>query len=309
MKITPQKSVLTKTLSGFLIAGIGGSALFGSTNAASAQNISRGPVISPSIIAAHRLKYYPPRGWLRHYMGDDRYKIGSVWRVVTTPNDKFYYPPFAREMLMTPPDRIIGFASAQDAVEAGYSPASQYGAAFGLDVHQMAVSDAQNNPEKSSGASSNVTTINRTKKSQRITLADGVSTVLLPPNWKRTRSSSQAIYGNVTQKSDELQSLSGGGSLEFSSLALPAGMNGNVTTPLKLAPLLERGGQNGIALRNATLGGLSGSLLTPKNGATLPLGMGEKTIVVGRGGKAYTLSFKGKNVAGAQTIINSFRPR
>ena len=59
-----------------------------------------GPTISPSVKAAARLKYNPPRNWIRHYLGDDRYKIaGGVWKVVTTPNDKFYYPAYAAEML------------------------------------------------------------------------------------------------------------------------------------------------------------------------------------------------------------------
>ncbi len=211
MKISTGKTAGRATFAVF-----GGIALFGSTNAATAQKISRGPVISPSIIAAHRLKYYPPRGWIRHYLGDDRYKVGSVWRVVTTPNDKFYYPPFAREMLMAPPDQIIGFASAQDAQEAGYAPASQYGDAFGMDARQMAVADAQNNPETSSGASSNVTTVNRTKKSQRIVLADGASSVLLPPNWQRVISTTSSPIPNSTVWSDVLTPMQGKGVLSIS---------------------------------------------------------------------------------------------
>ena len=167
---------------------------------ARAQNASRGPLISPSMREAIRLKYNPPRGWIRHYPGEDRYKLGSVWRVVTTPNDKFYYPPFASEMLGRSPYDVIGFASAQDAVEAGYAPAPNYGGAFGLDVHQMVVEDARNNPAPA--ATQNVTTVNRSNRAQRITLADGVSSVSLPPNWKRVISTTSSPIPGATVWSD-----------------------------------------------------------------------------------------------------------
>ena len=185
-------SAVARSFYGALICGM----LLSGAFRADADRISRGPVISPSVRQAHALKYYPPAGWIRHYLGDDRYKIGTTWRVVTTPNDLYYYPPFAREMLTAAPDQVIGFASAQDAQEAGYQPAPAYGSAFGLDIHQMAVEDARDNPEPASGGNSgsNVTTINRFKsprgfdvstsrRERRVLLKDGVSSVVVPAGW------------------------------------------------------------------------------------------------------------------------------
>ena len=311
MKISTGKTAGRATFAVF-----GGIALFGSTNAATAQKISRGPVISPSIIAAHRLKYYPPRGWIRHYLGDDRYKVGSVWRVVTTPNDKFYYPPFAREMLMAPPDRIIGFASAQDAQEAGYAPASQYGGAFGLDVHQMAVADARDNPEpvavpvaKSSAPNSNPTVVNRSNRAQRVLLSDGVSSVLLPPNWKRTRSFVQNNVGNTREISDDFQSLRGGGVLEFSTFEFPAALAKQMSMG-KMKQVMIGVGNGKFVVRDTSLGGLPAMVVTDKYGGDLPVGMGKKSVMAMRGNKSYALSYMGsKNIPGAASIINSFRPR
>lgn len=65
----------------------------------------------------------PPRGWLAHYLPQDRYKITSgIWKVVSTETDRFYYRADAPAMLRQSPNRVIGFASWQDAMIAGYRP-------------------------------------------------------------------------------------------------------------------------------------------------------------------------------------------
>lgn len=325
MKNKTLKSIGFRTLCGLLAVGASGFSLI-SPHAANAETISRGPVISPSVKQAHRLKYNPPRGWIRHYLGDDRYKIGATWRVVTTPNDKFYYPPFAREMLMTPPDRIIGFASAQDAQEAGYAPASQYGNAFGLDAHQMALDDARTSSEPASGgANQNVTTINRTKKAQRITLADGVSSVLLPPNWKRVRSM-QETYNGVLAQADILEPLTGNGHLAFATITvptMPAGMDlGQLVTPARfrqsMNSVLNSGRVNNqvsqslnqISVRAASLGGVSGVAFTPRSGVKLPTGTVGQIVMIGRGSKLYMMmSQDAAKISGSRAIVDSFRPR
>jgi len=76
--------------------------------------------------AAQRMgsKYIkPPVGYLAWYLKEDRYKVTSkVWQFVTTPNDRFYYRPWAPAMRLRSPGRVIGFHTWQDAMIAGYRP-------------------------------------------------------------------------------------------------------------------------------------------------------------------------------------------
>ncbi len=65
----------------------------------------------------------PPVGYLSWYLKEDRYKVTSkVWQFVSTPNDKFYYRPWAPAMRLRNPARVIGFHTWQDAMIAGYRP-------------------------------------------------------------------------------------------------------------------------------------------------------------------------------------------
>jgi len=77
--------------------------------------------LGPSAIEAAHLKVHPPRNYLAHYLPDDRYKIaGGVWRFVSTDLDTYYHLPQSANMMRQPADRVIGFANAADAEEAGY---------------------------------------------------------------------------------------------------------------------------------------------------------------------------------------------
>lgn len=69
-------------------------------------------------------KYKKPAvGYLSWYLPEDRYKVTSkVWQFVTTPNDKYYYRPWAPAMRLRNPSRVIGFHTWQDAMIAGYRP-------------------------------------------------------------------------------------------------------------------------------------------------------------------------------------------
>lgn len=79
--------------------------------------------MGPSAKAAARLKYTPPPTWIQHYLPDDRYKIaGKVWKYVTVEVDRYYHLPNSEFMLRQSPARVIGFASAKEAQEAGYRP-------------------------------------------------------------------------------------------------------------------------------------------------------------------------------------------
>lgn len=74
----------------------------------------------PSAVEAARLKKSPPPNYLSHYLPDDRYKIaGGVWKYVSTDLDTYYHVPTSPNMLRQPANRVIGFASARDAEEAG----------------------------------------------------------------------------------------------------------------------------------------------------------------------------------------------
>ena len=76
----------------------------------------------PSAVAAARLEK-KASGWLSFYLPNDRYKIaGGVWKYVSTDLDTYYHKPNSPNMLRQSPNRVIGFASAEDAEEAGYLP-------------------------------------------------------------------------------------------------------------------------------------------------------------------------------------------
>ncbi|BCM90235.1 hypothetical protein IAD21_02086 [Abditibacteriota bacterium] len=76
---------------------------------------------TPPMVAAARLKKYPAPSYLSHYLPDDRYKIaGGVWKYVSTDLDTYYHVPSSPNMLRQPAGRVIGFANARDAEEAGY---------------------------------------------------------------------------------------------------------------------------------------------------------------------------------------------
>jgi hypothetical protein len=79
------------------------------------------PTASPSVRAAAKLKHHPPPTWIRHYLGDDRYKIaGGIWKVVSTQSDRLYHRPDCPLMLRRDPGATIGFSSGQDARDSGY---------------------------------------------------------------------------------------------------------------------------------------------------------------------------------------------
>lgn len=85
------------------------------------------PTTSPSAKSAAHLKYHSSVNWLQHYLPDDRYKIaGGVWKVVSTQYDTHYYRPDSQFMLRQPADIVIGFASEEEAIKAGYRPAAGF---------------------------------------------------------------------------------------------------------------------------------------------------------------------------------------
>lgn len=93
-----------------------------SRTARSARRIGR--MTKAQRTKAVNAKYQKPAaGYLSWYLPEDRYKVTSkVWQFVTTPNDRFYYRPWAPAMKLRSPSRVIGFHTWQDAMIAGYRP-------------------------------------------------------------------------------------------------------------------------------------------------------------------------------------------
>lgn len=81
------------------------------------------PGTSPSARAAVRLAYHPPKNYIQHYLPADRYKVaGGTWKVLSTEIDEDYHRATCPNMLRESAGIVLGFASATDAVDAGYRP-------------------------------------------------------------------------------------------------------------------------------------------------------------------------------------------
>ena len=239
---------------------------------------------SPSVRAAARLKNHPPRGWIRHYLGEDRYKIaGGTWRFVSTELDRFYYPAYAPEMLRQSPGRVIGFASAKDAEEAGYMPGAGYA---GIDP-SFDRAYANGGSVSTRGGSGG-------EAAQRVTLADGTSTILVPAGWQRLMSDKQK-----DMSIDMFVGPQKGMALVM-SMRIPMG-NGysaeNLMSPRVMRSVLGQVGNSSgdarmsSALRNAKvedvrLGGLRGITMTMPKNAIRGLG-GGRSYIVGTGDRFY----------------------
>jgi hypothetical protein len=75
-----------------------------------------------SAVAAAKLKTSAP-AWIRHYLPDDRYKVaGGIWKFVSTDADTYFHRPDCAHVLRQAAAGVIGFASVEDATEAGYAP-------------------------------------------------------------------------------------------------------------------------------------------------------------------------------------------
>lgn len=280
---------------------------------------------SPSVLEAALLKlgidpkrgtYFPPNDWIRHYLGDDRFKIvGGTWPVVSTEMDAYYHRPECPNMLKQPAGTVIGFMSAEEAVEAGYT------------------ADPVCHPEEPAGAFAGpgITVLGSTVNSapQQITLADG-STLTLPARWRRLGSTSQQNQGGAFSI-DTFRPARGAGAVIVASMTftqLPQNVNlGALLTPEGFRKylqgdqsLLNASGQvnsgmdrlatmlDSFSVSSATLGGMRGVLLKPKRGASVP-GFRGSVIVVGRGQTIHEIYDATGGAPGVDTIIKTYRPR
>ncbi|MBV9468330.1 MAG: hypothetical protein JO316_00335 [Abitibacteriaceae bacterium] len=283
-----------------------------------AAPVQRAVSTSPSVRHAARLKYYPPPGWIRHYLGDDRYKIdGNIWRVVSTQMDTYYHRPNCPNMLRQSHDIVLGFASGEDAVEAGYRPDPV------CHPEEPVVEYAGSLPTMP-GMNMSVSGV-----AQTVTLADG-SSMTLPANWVRV--TTLARQGNGASISfDIFKPARGTGTVTVGSMTFPTLPNNanleHILTPEGFRSSLQGNNSvfntsgvvnstfnnagnivNNVSVSAANIGSLRGVLLRPKPGKTLP-GLRGSAILAARGQKMYIIQDNTNGAPGVNTIMRSFRPR
>lgn len=268
------------------------------------------PTISPSVIGAARYKNAPPRGWIRHYLGDDRYKIaGKVWKFVSTERDRYFYPPWAPEMLRQSANTVIGFASADDAIEAGYAPASKYRSQLLPDYLDRAEGGSSGLGSRSA------------KKGTRIVLSDGVSTVLLPSGFFRV-AQTIPVDGQLTPI-DIILSASSSTKVAFGFIKVDANDKSGVTPQVfrELKRYVETGSLPDADLQSLRGSKVTSSRLSGMKAVTVTLNPGffpvqsqqsfpnPLLIMAQRGAKAYLVVRSANKSRVADAIINSFQPR
>jgi len=151
------------------------------------------PTTSPAWRGAAQLRYYPPAGWIRHYLGDDRYKIvGGNWKVVSTQYDVYYHRANCPNMLRQSPGIVIGFNTHKDARDAGYKPDS----VCSPDSEGVMYMAAPRAGQTSTGGRDSLRVGGVTVKGIRTTLSDG-SSILLPTGWTLRRGGMQKGRGGA----------------------------------------------------------------------------------------------------------------
>lgn len=311
--------------------------IFLAANSAQVQ----GQAASPSVREAARLKYNPPPNWIRHYLGDDRYKIaGGAWRVVSTETDTYYYPAWAPEMLRQSNAIVIGFPSSAAAEEAGYKR-SKYpmdSPLLGLTGRPAptpvplpaAPGAASASPlggfALPAGASRGP--VNR-GRARRIVLADGSSTAILPPGWSHVaQDAPQSGAGGRPQQvrlsvftpgaagvvtNETIGPNSTARMVIFGFTDLPPGLRGELIFNANTMSRYANAGQGGrVDSRVAnSINGIASARFGNVTGISIPYpvpNMGTvKLNIAGRGSKAFILVDVSRGARGARQIITSFK--
>jgi len=280
---------------------------------------------SPSVRHAAILKYKPPRNWIQFYLPDDRYLIGgNIWRVVSTELDVYYHRANCPNMRRQSPNIVIGFPDSKLAEEAGYRP------------------DATCRPQEPVvvyGPGGTRQTSNTGATPIRVTLADGTSSAMLPPDWKHTSQTNQ--FQGIRISADLFQPPNGRGMLSISTITVPGnrdlsrmytaeGFRANVSNMQRGLDFLGSGtgvvnsrmsnvttdvskAFRNIDVKAARVGGLRGMQLKFKSGFNLPgvsarIG-GVRSFAAARGSKIYSVDDYTGNARGANIIINGFQAR
>lgn len=92
----------------------------GTAHSQSAKKPAAPKPLNGSARVAAQLAYHPATAWQAHYLPADRYRLGTIWPVVSTELDVYYHRPNCPLMMNQPADIVLGFASSADAVEGGY---------------------------------------------------------------------------------------------------------------------------------------------------------------------------------------------
>jgi hypothetical protein len=299
----------------------------------------QGQSASPSVRAAARLKYNPPRDWIRHYLPDDRYKLkGGAWKVVSTETDTFYYPAWAPEMLRQPAGIVIGFPSAAAAEEAGYKR-SKYpmeSPLLGLTGRPQPTAAAPPTAPPAATVQTPFGAIPIPAQGQgsankgaarRIVLADGASSAILPPGWthirqeqtvpSRTGPQRVRVSAFLPGRADEssLRDPSRQRLVVFAFADLPPGMDASRLFNARTIRQARSGGAGGQIdtraarvtdsmrpVRFGNITGVSMNVPVPQLG-NVPLVMG------GVGSKLVVMIDTSRNARGSRQIISSFRGR
>lgn len=265
---------------------------------------------------AARLKYYPPNNYLKHYLGDDRYKIaGGVWKVVSTQLDTYYHRPNCPNMLRQHADIVIGFSHSKDAEEAGYRadgvcrPKEEtviYGQAPGLTTDYLS-------------------------RALSLTLAEGSATVTLPAQWRRTASQSMDVFG-LKMSVDSFKRKNSNGEVSIVAFRPPGGVSGEAYLQQHMGQQANHSGNSGnkafwegFAATNPQMRA-GNSVATPKKikfsgttaysmnipiparrrGNTIIKATDMNLIAVGKGAKAYAIIDSDRSKS-ARSLVNSFR--
>ena len=235
-------------------------------------------------------------------------------------------------MLIQPAGGVIGFASAQDAEDAGYAPDTRDGTAQMVQNERAAKADALILKQ----AQAQGVAPGSIRKTGPVLLADGVSTLTIPAGWMRVVSQMSKAgegaantQGHVNAVSIDLIAHPATGNvalvltMNFPNTDVGRELNGsNLQQNLKQFGTMANstgdvsnrsGGKIGdwlmrARVRRTTWGGLSGIAISPPPG--VPSNSGNM-IMVGKGNKAYAFQMvgKGKTAPGTAALIKSFRAR
>lgn len=266
----------------------------------------------PSAKMAAQLKYYPPNNHLKHYLGEDRYKIaGGVWKYVSTQLDTYYHRASCPNMLKQSPDIVIGIATKADAEESGYRP------------------DSLCKPDVDSVnyAIPKLVITDYLPSASVMKLSDGVSTVTVPAGWRRIESTVGERFGTRTA-TDTFQRKGSKGLVNITSFTslinqnLEAGMHLMVRDQRAVNVVKNAASanspMNGVIedvknIKKGKWGGWTAYYARmPVTASTTPQGMvtvpGGTLIFAARGTKGFCfMDVGGGN--GANTLMNSFRAR
>lgn len=300
----------------------------------------QGQAASPSVREAARLKYNPPPNWIRHYLGDDRYKIaGGAWRVVSTETDTYYYPAWAPEMLRQSNGIVIGFPSSAAAEEAGYKR-SKYpmdSPLLGLTGRPaptpmpvpVAPGAAPQTPFGGFALPTGATggQINR-GRARRIVLADGSSTAILPPGWSHIKQD-QPIPQNAGRPgpqqvkmsilapgvitNETMSQNSRARMIVFGFMELPPGLRAELLFNAQTLGRYANAGQGGRVDSRVSnsINGIASARFGNVTGVSIPYpvpNMGTvKLNIAGRGSKVFLLVDVSRGAKGARQIITSFK--